>query len=298
MAWEAETQQQRRQWGHVPDSPGPHTAEHGTALSHTCPLAATANTPALLRSQTHHGAAPSRTPPASTSLAAHSAMAAVARLKARYTPPHYSPPPALQRSRLTTERAAGVAGGAPSRRPPEGPASLTQSTPWSRPAVDTAAPASWTESCRTLVALQERQLLCWQQLTETQQLMVHHIQRLREEVQHVHEVLQHRLGNCTTAAEATDSTATDFRKRRRVDSAADHGAAAAQQSAAPPTTRLLGESTASTPAPVHDASAGAEVAKPPTSPLTPCATVGDTGGTAHTLVSTDAADCEADIFLL
>lgn len=302
---------------------------------------------AATQPQLSQGTAPSA-PPAGRVPAP---VAAVARQKARYARA-YVPPPALQRSRLPPSPLLAPAPGSASaqdavHRGNDGrhaftqPPSLSQSVPQfasgvhgrelrgpvtqaafpatraGHVAATTAAPppAEW---CQAMLALQERQLQCWQQLVDTQQLLAHHVHRLHDEVRQVREVLAEKRGHRSPSAS---------QKRTRGEGAevvaAASGPHAAATAVAPPALptastavphprllpvhgiRLLGESRTSTPA------VPADGLSPPPDTHKPCERKGgegeDVGGrgeaesaaaAAYAPSSGDAADSEADIFLL
>ncbi|CAG9574166.1 conserved hypothetical protein [Leishmania major strain Friedlin] len=340
----------RSQWSLTADPRMPSSAAALTQSSYLHALGATQQ----LQSESQHLPKARNTVASGASI--NPAMATVAQQKARYARGPYVPPPALRRSRLhlgPTADTSGVLGG--TQHIYEGRRALTQPATWSLPLQSASAqrrtpagagpttraavngdttlhplpppppslhpvPSPPTEWCQALVALQERQLLCWQQLIETQQLMTHHVGRLQEELQYVREVLKHGLGKHSTT-EAVVASATDPRKRSRSEGH-DHFEAAivTKSAAAVPTAsaatsqrnmtvhavRLLGESTTSTPAVVQDAAAcrgvaqPAEVAQRFSSRPSAERKEGSGGGSgaAHSKSTADAADSEADIFML
>nr|CAJ2473654.1 unnamed protein product [Leishmania braziliensis] len=283
------------------------------------------------------------------------ALMTVAQQKARYARLSYAPPTALRHSRLhlgSTVDRGGVLGG--TQHVNECPRALTHPATWSQPSTSTPAqhhttpsagsatraavnrdtilhpllpppplhqlappPSEW---CQALVVLQERQLLCWQQLTETQQLMTHHVEQLQEEVRRVHEVLTHRLGK-HPRTNAVNTKAPNPDKRSRLDDNGRCEAAAFPKSAAAVRTasaatsqrsisvhavRLLGESTTSTPALPQDAPTCRTVDQPrelterlpSRQPADLREGNGGDGSAAHSQSTADAADSEADIFML
>ncbi|KAG5504361.1 hypothetical protein JKF63_04810 [Porcisia hertigi] len=269
------------------------------------------------------------------------AIATVARQKARYARFSYAPPPALRRSHLhlsTTVNTSDTLGGTqhsdearrvvgplvqqsqPSQydtedsRTAAGAGSTTRTAGRWNPALHPLPPLPPSlphqrgsppfEWCQTLVALQERQLLCWQQLTETQQLLTHHVERLREDLGHVHAFLMNRLGKHSRLDGDRHSEASTAGKP--APAAPNAIAETSQQNVSAHMVRLLGESATSTPAPVQDAPVcrdPAQVAEwARISPLKPPAEAkkvsSDGGGAALSQSTTDAADSEADIFML
>ncbi|CBZ27184.1 conserved hypothetical protein [Leishmania mexicana MHOM/GT/2001/U1103] len=350
MSWEPD-KKHCSQWSRTADPRMPSSAAAVTQSSYSHALGATQP----LQSQSQH--LPKARATVASGASINPAMAAVAQQKARYARCPYVPPPALRRSRLhlgPTADTSGVHGG--TQHIDEGHRALTQPATWSLPLQSASAqrrtsagagsttravvngdttlhplpppppslhpvPPPSTEWCQALVALQERQLLCWQQLIETQQQMTHHVERLQEELRYVHEVLRHGLGT-HSRTEAVVVSATDPHKRLRLEGH-DHSeaatgtksaaavpaasAAASQRNMSAHVVRLLGESTTSTPAVVQDAAVCRDVARPAEvtqtlpsrSPAEPReGGDGGGGGAAHSQSTGDAADSEADIFML
>ncbi|AYU78928.1 hypothetical protein, conserved [Leishmania donovani] len=349
MSWEPD-KKHRSQWSLTADPRMLSSAAAVTQSSYLHALGATQE----LQPESQHLPKARNTVASGASI--NPAMAAVAQQKARYARCPYVPPPALRRSRLHLGPTAGTSGAlGGTKHIDEGRRALTQPATWSLPLQSDSAqrrapagagptprsavngdttfhplpplrpslhpiPPPPTEWCQALVALQERQLLCWQQLIEAQQLMTHHVGRLQEELQYVREVLKHGLGKHSTT-EAVIASAADPRKRSRSEGHDSFKAATVTKSAAAVPTasaatsqrnmsvhvvRLLGESTTSTPAVVQDAVVCRDVARPaevaqrlPSRPSAePKEGNGGGGGAAHSQGTADAADSEADIFML
>ncbi|GET88695.1 hypothetical protein, conserved [Leishmania tarentolae] len=322
MSWEPGINH-RSQYSHTVDRWMPSSAAAVAHSSYSRTLAATQplqpQLEHLQKNRTEVGSGPSIS----------TAMAAVAQQKARYARCPYVPPPALRRSRIQlgpTVDTSGVLG--ETQHMDDGHHALTQPAKWAlslkpasaqrRSSADAGfrAPATAprttpsnplslpppTEWCQAFVALQERQLLCWQQLIETQQLMTHHVGQIQEELRCVQEVLKHGFDK-RSRWEGPDhcEAATMTKSAAGVPTVS---APISQRNISVNVVRLLGESATSTPAVVQDAVACRSVARPAESPQrctgkSPAERKGGSrSGAAHPQSTTDAADSEADIFML
>ncbi|KAG5504739.1 hypothetical protein GH5_05366 [Leishmania sp. Ghana 2012 LV757] len=347
MSWEPE-KSRHSEWSYAVDPRKPHSAAPATQSSYSYTREAAQRLEPQSQNLQH-----ARTTEASGA-SINPAMVAVAQQKARYARFSYATPPALRHSSLrlsSTTNTSGVLDR--TQRVDKAHHALTQPAAWSQPLPSACAqhrttadarsttraaanqsttlypppppplyelippPSEWLQA---LVSLQERQLLCWQQLTETQQLMTHHVERLQEEVRCVHEVLAHALGK-HSRTEVVVACAANPVKRSRPDgndrceaatptksvaALPSDNTAATQRNMSAHRARLLGESTASTPAVMQDAPAYGDVCRPAAlaqrlpsrSTAEPKESNGGEGGAAHSQSTAGAADSEADIFML